>query len=501
MPETWANSEAGSAGRTSSGAGSAGWANSGVDLHLDRTGPRVRASLEAQLREGVRSGRLAPGLRLPSSRSLAADLGVARNTVVDVYGQLVAEGWLVARQGSVTRVAGRAPAAETGPAPAGAARRLRYDLRPGSPDVAAFPRSRWLAAARRALNTAPAEAFGDAPDARGRPELHQALAGYLARARGVRVSPDRIVVCSGFTQGLGLICQVLRGRGAATLAVEAYGLAHLRGIAAGHGLSLRTLPVDEGGAVLGGPGTVLTGGPADAGGLGDADAALLTPAHQFPLGGVLAPKRRAQAIEWAARTGGLLIEDDYDGEFRYDRQPVGAMQALAPEHVIYAGTASKSLAPGLRLGWLVVPAHLVDEVAAAKAGTDRHSSSFDQLTLAEFVTSGAYDRQVRRSRLAYRRRRDHLVAAVRRHVPQARVTGIAAGLHALLELPPSLDEDEIIARAAARHDLALEGLSAYCAESGPHRPALVIGYATPPEHAFTGAVARLMAVLTDTARG
>jgi GntR family transcriptional regulator/MocR family aminotransferase len=485
-----------------------------VDLHLDRTGPRVRASLEAQLREAVRSGRLAPGLRLPSSRSLAADLGVARNTVVDVYGQLVAEGWLVARQGSVTRVAGRAQAAEAGPAPAGAARRLRYDLRPGSPDVAAFPRSRWLAAARRALNTAPAEAFGNAPDARGRPELHQALAGYLARARGVRVSPDRIVVCSGFTQGLGLICQVLRGRGAATLAVEAYGLAHLRGIAAGHGLRLRTLPVDDGGAVLDGPGAVLgggpadagwggladTGGPADTGGLADADAALLTPAHQFPLGGVLGPRRRSQAIEWAAQTGGLLIEDDYDGEFRYDRQPVGAMQALAPEHVIYAGTASKSLAPGLRLGWLVVPAHLVDEIAAAKARTDRHSSSFDQLTLAEFLNCGAYDRQVRRSRLAYRRRRDHLVAAVQRHVPQARVTGIAAGLHALLELPPGLDEDEIIARAAARHDLALEGLRGYCAEPGPHRPALVIGYATPPEHAFTGAVARLMAVLTDTAR-
>jgi GntR family transcriptional regulator/MocR family aminotransferase len=504
MPETWANSRAGG---TSSGAGPAGRASSGVDLHLDRTGPRVRASLEAQLREAVRSGRLAPGLRLPSSRSLAADLGVARNTVVDVYGQLVAEGWLVARQGSVTRVAGRAPAAEAGPAPAGAARRLRYDLRPGSPDVAAFPRSRWLAAARRALNAAPAEAFGNAPDARGRPELHQALAGYLARARGVRVSPDRIVVCSGFTQGLGLICQVLRARGAATLAVEAYGLAHLRGIAAGHGLRLRMLPVDDGGAVLDGPGALLSGGPAragrlaDAGELADADAALLTPAHQFPLGGVLGPRRRAQAIEWAAQTGGLLIEDDYDGEFRYDRQPVGAMQAHAPEHVIYAGTASKSLAPGLRLGWLVVPAHLVDEVAAAKARTDRHSSSFDQLTLAEFLNSGAYDRQVRRSRLAYRRRRDHLVAAVRRHVPQARVTGIAAGLHALLELPPGLDEDEIIARAAARHDLALEGLSAYCAESGPHRPALVIGYATPPEHAFTGAVARLMAVLTDTARG
>jgi GntR family transcriptional regulator/MocR family aminotransferase len=386
--------------------------------------------------------------------------------------------------------------------------------------VAAFPRSRWLAAARRALNTAPSEAFGYTRDARGRPELHQALAGYLARARGVRVSPDRIVVCSGFTQGLGLICRVLRGRGATTLAIEEYGLPDLRGIAAAHGLRTRTLEVDEGGAVLAGPGpggaggaggAGVAGGLGGAGGLGDADAALLTPAHHFPLGGVLAPGRRTRAIEWAARTGGLLIEDDYDGEFRYDRQPVGAMQALGPEQVIYAGTASKSLAPGLRLGWLVVPAHLVDEVAAAKALTDRHSSSFDQLTLAEFLTSGAYDRQVRRARLAYRRRRDHLVAEVRRHVPQARVTGVAAGLHALLELPAGVAEDDVVARAAARHDLALEGLQPYRAASGPHvsgrpgpgphEPALVIGYATPPEHAFTGAVARLMAVLTDARRG
>src|SRR6267154_5699399 len=240
MSETWASS-------------GVEWASSGVDLHLDRAGTRVRADLEAQLREAVRSGRLAPGLRLPSSRSLATDLGVARNTVVDAYGQLVAEGWLVARQGSVTRVAARAPAADAVPATAGVPRRLRYDLRPGSPDVAAFPRSRWLAAARRALSAAPAEAFGDAPDPRGRPELHEALAGYLARARGVRLSPDRIVVCSGFTQGLGLICRALRGRGATTLAAEAYGLAHLRAIAAEHGLRIRSLPVDEGGAVLDGP--------------------------------------------------------------------------------------------------------------------------------------------------------------------------------------------------------------------------------------------------------
>jgi GntR family transcriptional regulator/MocR family aminotransferase len=460
-----------------------------VDLHLDRAGSRVRATLEDQLREAVRSGRLRPGWRLPSSRSLAAELGVARNTVVEVYGQLTAEGWLVARQGSVTRVAGQVPAAPAGPALPGPGQPLRYDLRPGAPDAAAFPRSRWLAAARRALTAAPAEALADTSPL-GRPELHQALTGYLARARGVRVSPDRIVICSGFTQGFGLLCQALAARGARTLAVERYGLPGLDETATAHGLRTVALPADGSGAVTAR--------------LGAADAAVLTPAHQFPLGTVLAPGRRTEAIAWASRRNAVLIEDDYDGEYRYDRQPVGAMQALAPDLVVYAGTASKSLIPGLRLGWLVLPAQLVAEVGAAKAQADRQSSTLDQLTLAEFIASGGYDRQVRRTRLAYRRRRDQLTEAVARRVPAVRVTGVAAGLHALLELPPGLDEDEVIARAA-RRDLALEGLRGYRvgrpAAGHPDAPALVIGYARPPEHAFGLALDRLIEVLTDALRG
>lgn len=199
-------------------------------------------------------------------------------------------------------------------------------------------------------------------------------------------------------------------------------------------------------------------------------------------------------MEWARDTAGAVIEDDYDGEFRYDRQPVGAMQALAPEHVIYAGTVSKSLAPGVRIGWLVLPGHLVADVAAAKAEADRQSGALDQLALAELIVSGAYDRHLRRSRLAYRRRRDRLVAALRQPAPEVRVTGIAAGLHALLELPPGQDEDELVAQAA-HHGLAIEGLGHYDAIGEHHRPALVVGYATPPEHAFTGALARLCTVL------
>ncbi len=485
------------------------WATSGLDLHLDLgSGPaagrphrRVRARLEAALRDAARTGRLAPGTRLPSSRALAADLGLARNTVAEVYGQLVAEGWLTARRGSGTAVADRAapsepagpaqPVARPGPGTrpdaagpgAAAARRPRYDLRPGSPDLSLFPRPGWLAAARRAMQAAPSDALGYA-DPRGRPELREALAGYLSRARGVRAHPDRIVVCTGFTQGLSLLSHVLRARGVTTLAVEACGQPSYRDQARAGGLTVALLPVDGAGAVVDRlPGSA-------------AGAVLLTPAHQFPLGAVLAPQRRTQAIGWARDTGGVVIEDDYDGEFRYDRQPVGAMQALAPGQVVYAGSASKSLAPGLRLGWLVLPAALADEVAAARTLADRHGSVFDQLTLAEFLGSGQYDRQVRRARLAYRRRRDRLVATLRQHAPRLRVTGIAAGLHALLELPPGSAEDDLVARAA-RRGLAVEGLAPYCAPGHPRGPALVLGYGTPPEHAFTGALARLCAVLAE----
>ena len=460
------------------------WAISSVDLHLELAGHRVRAGLEAALREAVQSGRLVPGTRLPSSRALATDLGIARNTVAEAYGQLVAEGWLTARQGSGTRVAdaaARSPEPAAGTRSSAGLRPGQYDLRPGSPDLSAFPRSWWLSAARKALSAAPSHALGYG-DPRGLPELRAVLAGYLARARGVRASPDRIIVCSGFTQGLALLCQVLPGAGVTRIAVEEYGLRGPARTLAASGLAPVMLGVDDGGAIL---------DPVPA-----AEAMLLTPAHQFPLGSVLSPQRRADAARWAAGNGGLVIEDDYDGEFRYDRQPVGALQALAPEHVVYAGTASKTLAPGLRLGWLVLPARLADAVADAKARADAHTSSLEQLTLAEFITSGAYDRHVRRARLNYRRRRDRLIAALARRTPDVRLTGIAAGLHAVVELPRGKTEQQVTARAAVR-GVALEGLGGYALRDHARGPALVIGYATPPDHAYTTALARLTAAIQD----
>ncbi|MFJ6573130.1 PLP-dependent aminotransferase family protein [Streptomyces sp. NPDC091292] len=473
MEESWATSEVAPEATSE--------AISGVDLHLETRGAGVRRGLTDALRDAVRGGRLAPGTRLPSSRTLAADLGIARNTVADAYADLVAEGWLTARQGSGTRVAERPiPNPETParrrPADSGPA----YDFTPGTPDLASFPRAAWLKAARRALTAAPNEALGYG-DARGRIELRTALAGYLARARGVRADPDRIFVCAGFLEGLALLGKVLRRRGVRDVAVESYGLDFHWNVLGEAGLRTRALPFDQLGT--------------DTRELADMapGAVLLTPAHQFPMGMPLRPDRRAAVVEWARRSGGLILEDDYDGEFRYDRQSVGSLQGLDPDRVVYLGTASKSLAPGLRLGWMVLPARLAAEVAEARVV--RPSGALDQLTLAEFIASGAYDRHVRAMRLRYRRRRDLLVAALAERAPEVRVSGIAAGLHAVLELPAGTEGT--VVRAAAWQGLAVHGLGRYRhpGAAGESPDALVIGYGTPSDSRWSGAVDALVGVL------
>ena len=437
---------------------------------------------------------------------------MARNTVADAYGQLVAEGWLTARQGAGTRVAARtAPAAPRATArhPAPAAGRRTYDLAPGLPDLAGFPRSGWLATARRAITSAPSHQFGY-PDPRGLPGLRETLADYLARVRGVRTTPGRIIVCSGFVQALSLLSTALRGQGAGTMAVESYGFGVHRDVIRAAGLATRPITVDSSGARV----SELSAAPAD--------AVLLTPAHQFPLGVPLTAQRRAAVLQWAGSGGALVIEDDYDGEFRYDRRPLGAVQGLAPDLVAYAGTASKSLAPALSLAWLVLPPHLVDVLVETKRMSDGHTGVLDQLTLDEFIRSGAYDRHIRRSRLRYRRRRDRLVALLADRSPDVAVTGIAAGLHAVLQVGRNLrqaDEAGIVSRAA-RAGLTIKGLGEFRYHHDPgdwpghgagcspassddprHGPAtelpaaLVIGYGTPPDHAFAGAIDTLCDVL------
>jgi GntR family transcriptional regulator/MocR family aminotransferase len=464
--------------------GSAPPSRFGTDLHLELSGSGLRAGLMDALREAVRSGRLVPGTRLPSYRTLAADLGIARNTVADAYAELVAEGWLTARQGSGTRVAQRAEPRRAAAVPRTRPTqpRPRYSLVPGSPDLSRFPRKLWLAAARRALTAAPHDAFG-CGDALGRPELRAAVADYLARARGAYAKPERIVICSGFHHGLTLMAQVLKARQVPAVAVESYGLDLHRDLLTGAGLDILPLDVDERGTRT-----------EDLAGLRGVGAVLMTPSHQYPTGVALHPDRRAAAVDWARATGGLILEDDYDGEFRYDRQPVGALQGLDPDRVVYLGTASKSLATGLRLGWMVLPEELVGEIVAAKGHADWVSSALDQLTLAEFIGSGEYERHVRSMRLDYRRRRDQLVAALAERTPDIRVSGIAAGLHVVVELPSGTERSVI--EAAAWQGLAVTGMSRFrYGAADAERDALVVGYATPSDSAWAGALDALCRVL------
>ncbi|MFB4312066.1 PLP-dependent aminotransferase family protein [Actinomadura sp. GTD37] len=466
---------------------SGGEAGSDLFLELASSGPR-RAAVAAALREAVRSGRLAPGTRLPPYRSLATDLGVARNTVADAYAELVAEGWLTARQGSGTRVAERVaakPQRTTAKSPGRPALAV-HDLRQGQPDATSFPRAAWAAAVRRAMAAAPHDAFAPG-DPRGRPELRRALAGYLARARGVSAAPDQIVVCAGFAHALRLLYGgVLSG----PLAVEPYGLPFHRGILADAGVRTIPLGLDADGAR-----TDRLASHPDTSARRGARAVLLTPAHQFPTGGPLHSTRRAAAVDWARGRDGVVLEDDYDGEFRYDREPVGAVQGLDPGHVVYIGSVSKSLSPAIRLGWLVLPPHLVDAVLTAKGLREAWTGVTDQLALAEFIESGRYDRHVRRMRQRYRARRNLLVAALAERAPHISVTGIAAGLHAVLRLPPGTEASTV--ETAGRTGVALDGLALFRHPGSPlpHRDGLVVGYATPPEHRYRPALDALCRAL------
>jgi len=434
--------------------------------------------LERQLREAIRAGRLATGERLPATRALAAQLAVSRGVVVEAYAQLTAEGYLVSRQGAGTVVA-RAARPTQAPQPSPHPRPVPEDFHPGTPDLASFPRISWLRSLRTVLRESPNDSYGYG-DPAGTPELRRELARYLGRARGVAVEGERVLVTSGMTQGVALACRALRASGARRIAVEDPGFTVHRTIAEHCGLELVPVPVDAHGLV--------TDGLDDL----DADALLATPAHQMPLGGVLAPKRRTALLAWAEARDAYVIEDDYDAEHRYDREPVGALQGLAPERVIYAGCASKVLAPALRLGWLVLPQALVRRVELEKTLDDLGTPTMQQLALADFLARGELDRHLRRVRPCYRARRDALIAALARELPSWRVgAGIAAGLHLVALLPKAADEAALLA-AAAERGMRLHGLSWFRADQArPAPPGLVLGFGNAGEPALARAVVQL----------
>ena len=448
-----------------------------VLLPVSRSRPEsLRAQIEGGLREAIRSGRLPAGERLPSSRELARSLGVSRGLIQECFGQLQSEGYLTAQLGSATRVAATAQAAaRPRPAPVAPPRPRVADFMPAVPDVSSFPRSDWLWAMREACRTAPSAAL-DYGAGHGDAALRSVLAGYLSRVRAAVADPDLLVVSSGFGQGLNLVLAVLAEAGVSTVALEDPGYDETGRVAAGWaGVSVVPVPVDEEG---------LDVAALDRTG---ADAVVVTPAHQWPTGVVLSPARRHALVEWARRRGGWIVEDDYDAEFRYDRDPVGLVQGLAPDRVFAISTVSKSLSPSLRLGWVLCPADTVAAVAEHKLRADRGSPTLNQRALAALIESGRFDRHLRRMRAVYSGRRTALVEALAEHAPDMRLTGLAAGFHAIAHLPDGTAEQAVIERAAAA-DVGMYGMSPQRWDRNEAPPQLVLGFGNLTERAIRSGI-------------
>ena len=446
-------------------------------LNLEAT-PSRRAQLERQLRDGIRSGRLRPGAPLPPSRALARQLGISRGVVVDAYSQLVAEGYLTARTGSGTRVADTVGAHSARPrSVVEATPAIRYDLRSGLPDVSSFPRRAWQSATARAMRELP-DAWLQYGRPRGYSGLRVALTDYLARARATLAEPSRILICTGISHGTALIWRTLRERGARRIGVEDPGWPGQSESVRYAGLEPVPIRVDECGLVV----TELEES--------DVDAVVVTPSHQHPTGVVMAPERRAALVQWVRGRDALIVEDDYDAEYRYDRDPVASLQGLAPEHVVYAGTASKMLAPGLRLAWLVLPSTLVDDVTAQQLTIKASPAVVDQAALGYMIERGDLERHLRQMRRHYRRRRDALMEGLSRHLPDARVGGAAAGLHLVAWLPETADETGIAARARER-GVAIHTLHGDCSAVAAVPPALLLGYSLLPEDSLGRATEEL----------
>ena len=450
-----------------------------VDLEMEfRDGVSLRRQLEDALRVAIRSGRLPPGSVLPPSRDLAEQLRVSRGVVVDSYAQLATEGYLSARRGSGTRVAataasGRPPARRRLNAP----NAYRYELRPGLADFHAFPRAAWKAALLRALRDLPDSRLTYA-DHRGVPELRNALAGYLARVRGVVVDPEHVVVCCAASQALTVLWHVLRNRGGRRVAVEDPGWRWQRYTAEAARLEAVPIRVDADGMVV----SELAAA--------DVDAVVMTPAHHYPTGVVMTAERRGALIAWARDRGALIVEDDYDVEYRFGRDPVASLQGLAPDLVAFVGTTSKTLAPALRLAWLVPPSHLIDSVEDMLLVTGVSPPTLDQVAMASFIEEAALERHLRAMRRNYRAKRNILVEALGTHLPDVRVSGTEAGLHVLAWLPDGADERATAQRARGL-GVGLHELHRHCEVHAPSPPALLLGFALPTESELAAAVSLL----------
>ncbi|MET9271429.1 PLP-dependent aminotransferase family protein [Kribbella sp. NPDC003557] len=431
-----------------------------VVLTLDGSG-KLHRQVERALREAIRSGRVSSGTVLPPSRELAAQLGCSRWAVTQAYGQLVTEGYLATRVGSGTWVSwsgrSRRPVRST---TAARVSTYRFDLAPGAPDLRAFPRTRWAEAARAAAGTVPTASLGY-PDEQGYPPLRELMSDYLQRSRGAIATAEDVVIRSGVSASVRQLCTGLRELGIDRIAVEDPGWTRLRAVIESTGLRTEPIPVDQHGLDV-----------ACLARRDDARAVLVTAAHQFPTGVVLAPQRRLELIEWARRNDGVILEDDYDAEFRYDRSPVGTLQGMAPEHVVLLGSVSKTLSPAIGIGWLVAQGRW-RELLERSSG--HCPSTLDQATFAELMAAGAYDRHLRAMQRRYKRRRDQVLAAVRRELPTWTIGGAAAGLHLTLTQPASLDTGRLTL-AARDAGTRVVALADYRVHADGREAGLVLGY-------------------------
>jgi GntR family transcriptional regulator/MocR family aminotransferase len=436
------------------------------DLSATRPGPLHRRLAEA-IRAAIRGGRVPLGAALPPSRVLAADLKVSRWTVTQAYGQLITEGFLSGKTGSATRVswspepderrAQRPPTRGHAHGPA------RYDLSQCTPDYRGFPRRKWAEAIRVAAETAPYDRLGY-PAPGGEERLRAALADQLDRRRGARVEPGLTTVFTGARQAMGALCQALVEDGHRRLAVEDPGSPGMWDGAAKAGLELVGLPVDERGLRV----DALDGHP-------DVRAVCVGPAHHVATGAVLSPERRAALLDWANRVDGLVIEDDYDSEFCYDGPALPTMQGVDPHRVALLGSMSRTMTPTANVGWVVTPRRWIDAVHAALRSSAAAPPALNQIALAHFLESGAYDRHLRSSRQRFRSRRDILLAELARRLPAARVTGQQSGLHFLLRLPEGLAAGTVIA-AAAQREMELCDLSPLYRRATADEDLLQVGY-------------------------
>ena len=452
-------------------------------VRIDRSQrPSLRRQLEDQLRDAIRSGTLAPGSELPSTRALAQELDVSRGVTGRAYAQLAAEGYLELRQGANPTVR-RVSQVEHPPAaprqPAGP--RVRYDLRPHLPDVSSFPRQAWLRSLRSAVTAATNAELGYV-DSRGVLQLRTEIANYLGRARGVAAKPENVVITTGSAHALSLISGALARTAQTQMAWENPSHLILRLMTERAGQSSIPVAVDDEGLRVDELERV------------EANSVVVSPAHQFPTGVVLSAGRRRRLIDWASTTGGLIVEDDYDALFRYDRAPIGALQGLSPEHVVYLGSAGKSLAPALRLGWAVVPQQLVGALTEELAGTMLIVPALEQLALADFIRRGEFDRHLSRMRMTYRRRRDAVVRGLATWLPDLPMSGIDAGLHAVVHLPSAEIEAAVCERATSLgvlvQSLTQHALPGYDGPAG-----LLVGYGPVPEAAIPQAIQQLAAIV------